>query len=123
MNQELKNELMELPEKIKLQEISILSLTNEIETLKNLLEVHENKLEKQVYDEKDLVTGKSAYTNAEMRKNALQKLMWDDGECGKLSDQKVEKEKQLKELLIDLNFLKNKFRALLTIAKMMESGE
>jgi len=75
---EKKEELVKLIEDIKVLETSVWDDSKEVEDEQKVLDLETVKLEQDINDEKDLVTGKSVYTNAPARQTALKIAMQND---------------------------------------------
>jgi len=107
-----KEELMKLIEDIKTTETAIWDTSKNIEEEQKELDLEIAKLEQDINDEKDLVTGKDKYTNAPARQTALKLAVKDSKEF----QAKIQKIKEVRNRIkldeINLNSMLRTFSVL-----------
>jgi len=107
-----KEELLDLNEQIGVKETSIWKATKQLEDDKELIDLEFAKLEQDITDEKDLVTGKPVYSNEQARKNAFKLALKDKKDLQeKLGHIKTERT-VIKFDEIELNAMLRKFSVL-----------
>ena len=108
----IEDELMKMPESIKAKEIEIWEKTKTVERKQEEIDFAITKLEIDISAEKDVVTGKNVYSNAQSRDNALKLQLAENKELQqKLQDIKSEKN-TIKLSEIELSYARNLFSAL-----------
>ena len=113
------SEILKWVEKIKTQEQNLLLKTTELENLKEDIEFASLKIENEIREEKDVVTGKAVYSNESSRKNELKKRIYE-----KFKDD-LKKARELKlvldEMKIELKYSMNIFSALKAMLRAKET--
>lgn len=106
MNTQLIESLMNLPQQIKVAEITALNLNENFLSTKKELETIESSMMSSILNELD-ENGKVLYSNAEKRNNELERRMSSYDESINLKKSIDNYERQYKECLIEIRFLRD----------------
>ncbi len=113
---ELEQRILEMPEKITVQQTLIINIFGSTELLKAIPEKIKSLHYEKILAEKD--GGKLKYSNQDMRDIALEKVLDEDTTYEHALSLYEEKRRELKIAIIELDRLHNLFKAYLAVAGM-----
>ncbi len=113
---ELEQRILEMPDKIKAQQILVMDISGSTEILKAIPEKIKSLHYEKILAEKE--SGKPKYSNQDMRNIALDKVLDEDKTYEQAISIFEQKERVLKQAQIDLEYLHNIFKAYLAITGM-----
>ncbi len=113
---ELEQRIIEMPEKIKVQQILVMDIFGSTELLKAIPEKIKSLHYEKILAEKE--GGKPKYSNQDMRDIALDKVLDEDATYEQAISIFEQKERVLKLAQIELEYLHNLFKAYLAVGGM-----